>query len=155
MVHRTRCVDQWKKTRRPPNKNLKSYRYLFFNRCRYHILKKKYASSENDARTTGSHMQKSVRKQFQSRSNTLIQSLQLCHCLRNICKKFKVDIKQDDLERSLKSHLITARTEKWIICISKVLQSKRKTQKNEKIFYRRGESLCQLYMCKWIDIQTI
>lgn len=75
-----------------------------------------------------------------------MQSLQLCHCLRNICKKFKVDIKQDDLERSLKSHLITARTEKWIICISKVLQSKRKTQKNER-YSTGGERVFANYIC--------
>lgn len=51
----------------------------------------------------------------------------------------------DTLERSLKPQLITARTDKWLTCISKPLCSK-KNQHNEKIFYRNGESINN-YIC--------
>lgn len=75
-----------------------------------------------------------------------MQNLQLCQHLRNTSKKFKVDIKKDDLERSLKSHLIIARTEKWIICISKDLQSKRKKNSRMKRYSTEWERVFDNYI---------
>lgn len=89
------------------------------------------------------------KKKFQSRSNTVMQNLQLCHCLRNMCKKFKVDIKKDELERSLQSHNNhnNRKNWKWITCISKVLQSKRKNPAEWKDILQDGrESLPIIYV---------
>lgn len=58
-----------------------------------------------------------------------------------------MDIRKDALERFLKPHLLTVRTDKWITCISKVLPSKRKKVSRIKRYFKGKEmSLLIIYV---------